>query len=583
LGIRLPGYRLFISYSHRDDVLRAKLQTHLSSLKQEGLISTWDDRRLVAGAEWDTDIMAEVDSADIIVFLISDDFLASQYCIGKEATRAIERRNDGSARVVPVIVRPVDWRMAPIGLDPFKVPLGLLNALPQDARPIVEWPSVDAGMLNVATGLRAVVDDLRQRDQSPPHRARYPPAPPATALVPAQAEARHPGQPHRAASKLAERLALSNITFFVGSRIDRRGTRVPPAPRDIAEELLAELQLVPRGNLQLLPPLDVAAAYYAIKHGTLGLERKVADLMGVMAAEPSAVDLQLVATVRAIRDYVDRLQHSRVRTMDRLPLVIATTNVDLTLERALLSEGVEFSRIVQHHDEPRLTVCEYRGFQRLASCIVAPFGAAGSVEIPLHDTVRLEALIANWSSRTIGSRPYRVSEGLPDTDSTPGTLESGGNQNPAAALPLRGLTSPILYKLSGSQDVEGSCGLSTDQHALFLRRLASAFVPTQIRRVVNQSALVFLGYGYLEPDFRLVYETFEGELVTRRVDYPMYWVQTPPPSPPRDSSGLVESCMWDDLKDAGPRKAKMTMIEEDPERFLVTLLERIAALRVPAA
>ena len=89
---------IFFSYSHKDEALRDQLEVHLAMLKRQGVISTWHDRRLVAGDDVDTGIAKELNQADIILLLASPDFLASDYCYGVEVARALERHAAGQAR-----------------------------------------------------------------------------------------------------------------------------------------------------------------------------------------------------------------------------------------------------------------------------------------------------------------------------------------------------------------------------------------------------------------------------------------------------------------------------------------------------
>jgi hypothetical protein len=98
---------LFFSYSHRDEPLRNELEIHLSQLKREGIITAWHDRRIVAGNEFAGQIGDQLDAADIILLLVSPYFLASEYCYDVEMRRAMERHNEGTARVIPVILHVI--------------------------------------------------------------------------------------------------------------------------------------------------------------------------------------------------------------------------------------------------------------------------------------------------------------------------------------------------------------------------------------------------------------------------------------------------------------------------------------------
>lgn len=140
--------RLFISYSHKDDALRAELDKHLALLRREGAIELWSDHRILPGSEFDQEISQALETAEIILLLVSADFLASDYCFGIEMRRALERHNSGDAVVVPVILRACDWQNSP-----FKH----LNALPSGGREIAKWASPDDAFLNVVQGLRKLL------------------------------------------------------------------------------------------------------------------------------------------------------------------------------------------------------------------------------------------------------------------------------------------------------------------------------------------------------------------------------------------------------------------------------------------
>lgn len=142
---------VFFSYSHKDEELRDELSKHLAMLKRQRVITAWHDRRIGAGKEWENEINEHLDSADIILLLISSDFLASDYCYDVEVKTAMGRHDDGEARVIPVILRSVDWKGAPFGK---------LQPLPTDARPVTEWPNRDKAFENIAQGIRVEAEEL---------------------------------------------------------------------------------------------------------------------------------------------------------------------------------------------------------------------------------------------------------------------------------------------------------------------------------------------------------------------------------------------------------------------------------------
>jgi hypothetical protein len=142
---------VFYSYSHCDEPLRMELDKHLSLLRRQGVIAGWHDRRITAGTEWEGAIDTHLQRAQIILLLVSADFLASDYCYDVELQRAMARHEAGEARVIPIILRAADWHSAPFGT---------LQALPQDGRPITSWPNQDEAFLDVARGIRAGAEEL---------------------------------------------------------------------------------------------------------------------------------------------------------------------------------------------------------------------------------------------------------------------------------------------------------------------------------------------------------------------------------------------------------------------------------------
>jgi hypothetical protein len=139
---------LFFSYSHKDEALRDRLEVHLAALKREGAISTWHDRRIKAGDVLGQRIDENLTSADIILLLVSPDFLASDYCHEVEMQRALTRNAEGAARVIPVILRPCDWQHSPFAN---------LLAAPADGKPITKWTNEDEAFLDVVQKIRAAL------------------------------------------------------------------------------------------------------------------------------------------------------------------------------------------------------------------------------------------------------------------------------------------------------------------------------------------------------------------------------------------------------------------------------------------
>ncbi|MFC3695536.1 toll/interleukin-1 receptor domain-containing protein [Chenggangzhangella methanolivorans] len=136
---------VFFSYSHKDEELRDRLEVALSAMKRQGLIDAWHDRRLSVGDDFDKGVRSELERADVILLLVSPDFIASDYCHDVEMVRALERHKRGEARVIPVILRACDWKQTA-----FKK----LLAAPTDGKPIRSWPDLDEAFLDVVQKIR---------------------------------------------------------------------------------------------------------------------------------------------------------------------------------------------------------------------------------------------------------------------------------------------------------------------------------------------------------------------------------------------------------------------------------------------
>ncbi|HEY3275948.1 MAG TPA: DnaB-like helicase C-terminal domain-containing protein [Syntrophorhabdaceae bacterium] len=143
--------KIFYSYSHKDEVLRDELETSLAILKRQGLIETWHDRKIIPGKKWDREIDSNIHKADVILLMVSPDFIASDYCYGKELNSALQRHDVGRSRVIPLIIRPADWHEAPFAG---------LQALPRDGVPVTTWENRDLAWLDVVKGIRRAIEEI---------------------------------------------------------------------------------------------------------------------------------------------------------------------------------------------------------------------------------------------------------------------------------------------------------------------------------------------------------------------------------------------------------------------------------------
>ncbi|PLR43306.1 toll/interleukin-1 receptor domain-containing protein [Chimaeribacter arupi] len=154
---------LVFSYSHVDEALRNELEKHLSPLKRMGKITTWHDRRIVPGQEFERQIDQYFSQADIILLLISSDFINSDYCYQVEMANALERHKRGEAVVIPVILRECAWH---------QLPFGSIMAATIDGKPITRFSSHDEGYVQIVDAVsRAIANLEAKKPQQSVHAA----------------------------------------------------------------------------------------------------------------------------------------------------------------------------------------------------------------------------------------------------------------------------------------------------------------------------------------------------------------------------------------------------------------------------
>jgi hypothetical protein len=156
--------RVFCSYSHKDEEHLNDLRDWLRGLERQGFIESWHDREIVPGWEWNEAIDKNLRTADIILLLVSTPFMASDYVYEQEIGKAVERQERGEARVIPIIVRPANWKWATFGR---------LQALPKDAKPITTWLNRDEAWLDVVEGIQKAVEELWAERQERSASERY--------------------------------------------------------------------------------------------------------------------------------------------------------------------------------------------------------------------------------------------------------------------------------------------------------------------------------------------------------------------------------------------------------------------------
>ena len=151
----LSPIEIFCCYSHQDQPLLQRLKSHLKLLERQGLITIWSDVDIDAGVEWEREIHTHLNSSQIVLLLVSADFMASDYCYSTEMQRAMQRHEQKEARVIPILLCPTYWKGAPFEK---------LQFLPTKAKPVTDrsW-SEDEALSDVAEQISTVVKELRMQ------------------------------------------------------------------------------------------------------------------------------------------------------------------------------------------------------------------------------------------------------------------------------------------------------------------------------------------------------------------------------------------------------------------------------------
>jgi serine/threonine protein phosphatase PrpC/predicted negative regulator of RcsB-dependent stress response len=143
---------IFCCYARKDQPLMQNLKTHLMPLQRQRLVTLWSDTDINAGENWEEEIKKHLNTAHMILLLVSPDFIASDYCYSTEMARAMTRHTKQEARVVPIILRPTHWK---------GTPFAVIQALPQDAKPITKWANEDDALYDVVERLELVIHELQ--------------------------------------------------------------------------------------------------------------------------------------------------------------------------------------------------------------------------------------------------------------------------------------------------------------------------------------------------------------------------------------------------------------------------------------
>ena len=146
--------KVFCCFAHEDREIQKLLIKYLSPLQRLGQITIWDENNIGVSVEWEKELHQHLENADIILLLISPDFLASDFCYSLLMQRAIERHKQGSTVTLPLILRPTYLK---------NMPFSNLLMLPNNGRPLSKWPDQDEAFLDILQGIEKIIIELQSR------------------------------------------------------------------------------------------------------------------------------------------------------------------------------------------------------------------------------------------------------------------------------------------------------------------------------------------------------------------------------------------------------------------------------------
>ncbi len=151
--MRIHAIQVYVSYSRKDQQLWKELKNHLIPLERKGLIALYDPNDQIGnvGREWQQAISSHLESAQLILLLISPYYIASEFLYNIEMKRAMQRCEVGEATVLPILLRPTYWQ---------DEPFGTISPSPENHRPVTMWRKKGAAFLQVAIEIRKIVDQL---------------------------------------------------------------------------------------------------------------------------------------------------------------------------------------------------------------------------------------------------------------------------------------------------------------------------------------------------------------------------------------------------------------------------------------
>jgi hypothetical protein len=538
-------YHLFVSYSHRDEAEVLKI---VRDLRAAGLNVWVDSDGNLLGKRLNEEFERLMRASMAIGVFIGGSGMGEYHRDEQNAALALA----GRSAVFPVILPSTPFEA--------EIPAFLANR-----------GGVDFRGRAYDTVIERMVRQLQQisRDRTPM------PAASQRASENSEAAEKDDGEDdpffEEAVSEIADGLEERPPTIFVGSRFPVQGTGFPPTSCHVAHVLLKQLGIVSSDPAEkhagVLPALETAGRYYAAAVGAPKLERDFRVPYRGATRSPTLYAVLIRLLKRILADMQKR-RTSPLAAADAPMQLVVTTCTDVSLERELVAAKVPFTRVVMNRSGSRVQVNPVEMYAEDANGLTLITGK--DCKTPIRFEPGGGALCREDIDLAIGQHAVRFYvRGIGDDLSFP--LE-----DLPAYLGARSRPTPlVLYKHHGSQDVQDSCAVSTDQY--FELASAPAVVPSAISsRIANTPSLI-VGYSPLDADFRQLYYTVLQRLFdSGTMGLNRYMVQSAP-DPDRDDPCRfgTESLIWRKVKGRTRLDMKLNLVDVSAEEFLDELMERL--------
>ncbi|MGB0840443.1 MAG: toll/interleukin-1 receptor domain-containing protein, partial [Chitinophagales bacterium] len=141
---------IFVCYHSEDEVYKEALNKHLTPLVRLQKVTLWDKSYINAGEQYEDKIFQELEKANLVLCLISSDFIADDFCYSSQLKRILTAHKKGVQKIIPIKIRNARWQ---------KLPLAQLKAFP-DKKWVGTNPKNDDAWVEVVEGVERLIEEV---------------------------------------------------------------------------------------------------------------------------------------------------------------------------------------------------------------------------------------------------------------------------------------------------------------------------------------------------------------------------------------------------------------------------------------